>query len=428
MPFDNNVPKHRPLYCWYAPKRLAQSFADINAPRWFIEAAANGGPWYQWSPEIQVYFHNTFDRCLDIMKSTAASSTYQARRDCRAWYTATTPNNRYLFGRELRNKVLQCERCGLFYDHKLRRITRAPGLPIVQMSFAFCPANGNNRCNQDQRPDWIRGMDNIDKHYKDVILETMRALSKLNPDSLIRSVLPNEATPALLPEGGLSELRRGYKALRVLWIRAFTGPKPVTPKKAWKYAPDVPTPAEAPVGRQIPAHIAEKYRSLGSPSHWGDIDYDLQLLDESLINDEDLTYLYGMHVDALRWITAHDWELERELLNAYAGMRQRVDEDHYRLMRIACQRANTAMERVLATKNAGLKITDGFEHLYAFNGVRFRELLSALCADLETHRSGNRALDKPVWADAWKNATISHKGQRVYAPQVTGLRGFRASK
>ncbi|TQV94594.1 hypothetical protein IF1G_06605 [Cordyceps javanica] len=204
-------------------------------------------------------------------------------------------------------------------------------------------------------------------------------------------------------------LHAAYKALRILWIRAFTARLPkqeVDQSKA-------PSDRNGQRGKIVDPAVANMHQQFGSPSLWGDLRFDLQLLRDGHVTEPDIVYLYGMKTEALELIVSERMVLEASWLNAYAGMRNRVDDDHYSLMRTACQRVGTAMSRVLDANIAGLNVRFPDGEKYAFNGLRFRELHSALSANLTKLRARERAFDRPLPPSHWRDATTVFNHKRV---------------
>ncbi|KAM3510518.1 hypothetical protein MY11210_005818 [Beauveria gryllotalpidicola] len=235
------------------------------------------------------------------------------------------------------------------------------------------------------------------------------------------------------------QLVSAYKALRVIWIRSFSAYEqdhsinlePGQPKPAASLIPNAPWAAEMACrfstvpgvmergNKQVDLRAVWSHLQYDQLSIWGDVEYDLDLFNDGHVKESELISVYGMKREALEFLQRRRWDHEIDYLNAYAGMRHRVDGDHFFLMRTACQRASTAMDRVLDACAAGYAFKPGCEKLYALSGMRFQELFSAMCADLNVLRCNARAIEKPFDARWWKARTKIVGGKRVEMAYVT---------
>ncbi|KAM3527587.1 hypothetical protein NHJ13051_002887 [Beauveria bassiana] len=231
------------------------------------------------------------------------------------------------------------------------------------------------------------------------------------------------------------QLNTAYRALRIPWIRSFSAYEqehpqnlaPGQPRPAASLIPHVPYAAEMQArfcdkpkvmehgNKQVDLHAVWTHMTYGELQMWGDVKYDLHLLNEGWIKECELISVYGMKWEALEFLQIHGWDDEIDYLNAYAGVRHCVNGDHYFLMRTACQRAATAMDRVLDACAAGLVFKPGCKKLYALSGMRFQELFSSLCADMKALR----AVEKPLDQSWWKSRTQIVGGKRVEVAYVT---------
>ncbi|KAM3563795.1 hypothetical protein MY1884_001055 [Beauveria asiatica] len=272
--------------------------------------------------------------------------------------------------------------------------------------------------------------------YNDSALKTMDALRVNGLPTLIGSVFGLGRWHELPFE---VRLRSAYKALRIHWIRSFSAYEqncrrslvPGQLQPAASLIPDVPEAAESQArfwnqpkviehgNKQLDLQAVWLHMTYGELPMWGDVQYDLNLFYDGWIKESELLFVYGMKREALEFLQLHGWERETEYLNAYAGMRHRVAGDHYFLMRTACQRAATAMDRVLDACAAGCVFKPGCKKLYALSGMRFQEILSSLCADLNVLRAAARAFEKPLDASWWKSRTEIVGGKRVEVAYVT---------
>ncbi|OAA48017.1 hypothetical protein BBO_02286 [Beauveria brongniartii RCEF 3172] len=311
-----------------------------------------------------------------------------------------------------------------------------PALPLFQLSFAFCPANINGSCYKDRKIDWVLRRELINIFYDDSALKIMDALRANGLPNLTRSLFGLGRWHELPFEVQLSS---AYKALRIPWIRSFSAYEqdrrrnlvPGLPKPAASMIPHVPMAAELQArfwdkpkviehgNKQVNLPAVWSHMIYGELPMWGDVKYDLNLLYDGWIQESELLYVYGMKREALEFLQTHGWDRETDYLNAYAGMRHRVAGDHYFLMRTACQRAATAMDRVLDACAAGCVFKPCCEKLYALSGMRFQELFSSLCADLQVLRANARAFEKPLDASWWKSRTEIVGGKRVEVAYVT---------
>ncbi|KAM3500676.1 hypothetical protein MY10362_006201 [Beauveria mimosiformis] len=274
--------------------------------------------------------------------------------------------------------------------------------------------------------------------YDDSALKTMDALRDNGLLKLIRSLFGLGRWHELPFD---VQLRTAYKALRIHWIRSFSAYEqvyrrnlvPGLPKPAASMIPDVPMAAELQArfwdrpkvwehgNKQVNLQAVWSHMIYGEVPIWGDVKYDLNLFYDGWIQEPELLYVYGMKREALEFLQTHCWDHETEYLNAYAGMRHRVAGDHYFLMRTACQRAATAMDRVLDACAAGCVFKPCCKKLYALSGMRFQELFSSLCADLQALRDNKRAVERPLDASWWKSRTEIVGGKRVEVAHVTTL-------
>lgn len=316
------------------------------------------------------------------------------RGDYQDWFQAV--KHRYhvqhrIFSTPERNALVQCERCVRLYDQRLNIIHPLPGRqyfePILQMPFTFCPANRLGKCHQQPMPSWIQRQERIASHYDATAQDTIDYLSRADPQVLMRNAFGVDMRGCLAEE----EIIGAYKALRILYIRSF---------KAHQKS-------HLEANEENQGQLAVKCDHL---SLWGDISYDLSLMAQSHISGEDISYLYGVSEKALQFLSDNNWLHEMAWLNAYAGMRHRVDNDHFMLMRTACQRVSTAMDRILQATATGALLRPGSEKQYAMNGQRFHELLGAICVDLTALRMGRRSFDNPLHVSWWRDRTTTVNG------------------
>ncbi|KAJ3484742.1 hypothetical protein NLG97_g6981 [Lecanicillium saksenae] len=425
-------------------------------------------PWAAWSEETrEIFSSHTNDEVYDAMQFTTASERKAALRGVHAdWddgsrFQPSLPRND-LFDGNIGNSPVQCERCGTIYDQNMNPMTgpgenaNIPG-PVYEISFVYCPANFRRDCMANPRPLWNQKLTRLG------VIEIFRwhqaidIMSHMDPKYLISSVFGNAGKGAV----GVTEIVMAYRALRVIWIRCFASHLPksrsrpandhsghdATDSKNIPSDPQRSSPScdsgfiVLPNGQKIPAPVAKPGVDLGEyiPSGkltdfpalwiqthfkglslWGDIQQDIFLHLAGHIERKELEYIYGLSKEALVTLNFLDlWASERAWIQAYAGMRRAVKDDQYQLMRTASQRLNTAMERFMEAKcDPRFSIMPQDMKLYAMNGVRFRELQSALCANTRAFRQGLRLVDRPD-PNWWKAVTKeTSDGKRIHTMYV----------
>lgn len=358
--------------------------------------------------------------------------------DCQGWIETYSDKNIKFLMKE-KHILVVCERCSRVYRQDMSEVDLngpLPALPMFQLSFAYCPANTSGSCYKDRRLEWALRREIINIGYDDAALRTMDTLRNIDLTRLIRSLWgfgPWHELPFQV------QLGSAYKALRVPWIRSFSAYEqdhpinlgPDQPKPAASLIPNVPAAAKSQArfwdkpkvmehgNKQVDLPAVWAHMTYGQLHMWGDVKYDLDLFEDGYIKESELISVYGMRWEALQYLSTHGWDHEIDYLNAYAGLRHRVDGDHYFLMRTACQRASTAMDRLLDVYATGYVIKPGCEKLYALSGMRFQELLSSMCADMTVLRVKARAVEKPLDASWWKSRTEILWGKRVELAYLT---------
>lgn len=455
--------------------RIGSRFFDRGIPRWTStsntqpHAAAWGPgtlpgpvapvPWLHWSAATRELVEREgpvkFYEMINSRQITHEGGIM--RHDHGGWFIETRPEDHAKGSIFLppvgTASLLECERCFRVFNHKMRPVYPLgdpAGYETFQASFALCPFNKDGQCHERQGGLWKMHQSGVEVGYHATAKKTIEALSLLDPKQLIRSVFGDHSY-----FHGENELLTAYKALRIIWIRAFPALRPNLPEeKPGDQSKDAPPSydqaevdqtnssgsnsplvyhevsqgpkPDAPKPQQQSGHTAdpesvELFHQFGGLKLWGEIDFDLKLLaaNPGLLEEKHLAQVYGMSAPALRYMRLKNWLHEMEWLNAYAGIRHHVRNDHYMLMRTACQRASTAMDRVLQAVAMGARILPEAEKTYAHVGRRFHELLSALCADMEVARAGLRAIDQPLRADLWKKMSRVWAGRRVDPLLVT---------
>lgn len=438
-------------------KDAVASFQEARGPtvsRFYYRGVARVATfpfaWQDWSPEVRQFVHRkTWQKAWEKMtlcRFTRDKAIMQ--NDHVGWFLEANPEEhvkgKIFLSPTGTSSLLQCERCCRVFDHNMRPVapsTYPAGLQTFQVTLALCPFNENGQCHADRAGPWKDRVTAINRAHYERAEKAMRALSWVDPRELIGSVF-GQASCGIT---GRDQLFAAYQAIRIIWLRAFPALRPVPseespdnqathdqakvdqanssssirPPRHYYEASLVPKSFSQKL-HQLSGQIADPeavklFHRFGDPSLWGDVELDLVLLKTypDLLEERHLAQVYGIGAETLRYMLREKWQDEMEWLGAYAGMRHSVPNDHYMLMRTACQRASTAMERVLEALEIHARIIPKTAKTYAWVGRRFHELLSALCADISVARHGLRAIDQPLQSNLWKTMSREWAGRRV---------------